>query len=274
MTTLYRVKNWKKLYEKAQTRKVLNAQWVAVPVKHDGKGFRRLMMMKNGPALYGAWVIILQVAAKCTVRGTLADDEGPLTPEDLCLKTGCPQSVIEQALQVVSSKQIGWLLAEESANSLESSANTLEPPDTSLQLQDSTGQDITGQDRTEQDNGAAEPLVPAVFAHYRTYHPKQFPSPSSKSKEWRLIADRLREGYSVPDLCAAIDGIHKSPFHCGQNDKGTKYQTLALCMRDASQVGKFMEYATTRAGPVLSEKSMRTQSAIDQFVLEREGTHG
>lgn len=116
--------------------------------------------------------------------------------------------------------------------------------------------------------------VRLVFAHYRTYHPKAHPTPTSKGKAWVLIADRLCEGYSVPDLCSAIDGIHKSPFHCGQNDKGAKYQALELCMRSGDKVAGFMEHATTRAGPVLSEKSMRTQSAIDQFVLEREGSRG
>jgi hypothetical protein len=135
----YSVKGWAKNYEKAQTRKVENAQWVPVPLKHDGKGFRRLMAMKGGIEVYAAWMLILQVAAKCPTRGTLMDEDGPLSAEDLSLKTGCPETVFERAFEVLTSERIGWMLVSEWYS-----------PDRSLELQDRTGQDNTGQDRTEE----------------------------------------------------------------------------------------------------------------------------
>lgn len=111
--TRYVVRNWDHNYEVAQSRKVDGPlTWVALPCKHDGLGFRRIMALPDGPAVYGAWVLIVQVAAKCPVRGVLADERGPLTPEELSIKTGCPEKLFERALQVVSSERVGWLVVD------------------------------------------------------------------------------------------------------------------------------------------------------------------
>lgn len=83
----------------------------------------------------------------------------------------------------------------------------------------------------------------AVFAHYRAKHPKAFANPQSGSKEWRLVRDRLRGGYTVESLCKAIDGYHLSPHHQGQNDRGTKYLDLELFMRDDSHVNAGIRFA-------------------------------
>jgi len=110
--TLYRIRDWDIHFELAQGRKVKNPSWVILPVKHDGLGFRRLMAMREGAELYGAWVLIVQVAAKCPTRGMLADERGPLGATELSLKTGCPAKVFERSLQVLSSDEIGWLVIE------------------------------------------------------------------------------------------------------------------------------------------------------------------
>ena len=107
-------------------------------------------------------------------------------------------------------------------------------------------------------------MIPAVIEHYRKYHPRAMRNPNSKSKEWGLIAARLREGFTVADLCAAVDGCHRSPHHCGENDRGQKYQTLELIMRDASHVTMFAEVPERTPG--LSEKERRGQRAVEQWV--------
>lgn len=139
---LYVIRDWKTHYEKAQSRQVDRVSWVPLPVKHDGLGFRRLMRMKNGIALYGAWVLIVQVAAKCPLRGTLADEKGrPLTPEDISLMTGAPSDSLLAALQVFSSEDIGWIQCvsyELTDSELLASYN----------LQG--GQESTGQNKTEE----------------------------------------------------------------------------------------------------------------------------
>ena len=56
----------------------------------------------------------------------------------------------------------------------------------------------------------------------------------------RLVAARIRDGFSVADLKKAIDGNFKNPHHCGQNDTGTEYHDLELIFRKAAKVRQFM----------------------------------
>jgi hypothetical protein len=114
MAVVYSIRNWDDDFEVAQSKKIKGPhQWVAIPTKHDGKSFRRLMLREDGPQVYAAWILLIQVAAKCTVRGVLADGDGPLGVDDLSIKTGCPAVVFENAIKVLSSKEIGWLVVEE-----------------------------------------------------------------------------------------------------------------------------------------------------------------
>lgn len=137
MTTLYAVRNWDAYYEVAQSRKIRGPlPWVALPTKHDGKGYRRIVALDNCAELLGCWMLIVQIAAKCQRRGLLADDDGPLTAEDLAFKTGVPAASFTRALEVFARPSVNWLCIQ--------SGSTIDhAPD--------TGQDRTGPDRTEPD---------------------------------------------------------------------------------------------------------------------------
>ena len=102
-----------------------------------------------------------------------------------------------------------------------------------------------------------------VFDHYRVFHPRSLKSPLPSSKEWKLIADRLKEGFDVEDLRLAIDGCHKTPHNMGINDRGTKYLELALIMRDGSHVTRFMEADSNTQ--IMSEKEQRSLLAVEQW---------
>jgi len=103
------IRDWEKHYETAETRKLKRQTWVAVPNKHDGRGFRRLISMPNGVELFGAWNLILQVASKMPVRGVLADEDGPLSADDIADKVGAPSDLIAETLAIVSSERINWI---------------------------------------------------------------------------------------------------------------------------------------------------------------------
>lgn len=70
------------------------------------------MALQNGPAIYGAWILTLQVASKCPERGVLADEDGPLTAEVLALKTGCPESLFDEVFAELTRQKIPWLEAD------------------------------------------------------------------------------------------------------------------------------------------------------------------
>ena len=68
---IYRIKNWDSVYENNRTRELKNLGWIPLPLGHDGDGYTTLMSHENGAALFGAWIAVIQVAAKCDPRGTL-----------------------------------------------------------------------------------------------------------------------------------------------------------------------------------------------------------
>ncbi len=71
---IYRIKDWSKHFENNRTKELIKMSWVPVPNQHDGDGFTELMEEPDAMALYGAWMLILQVASKCEPRGTLVRD--------------------------------------------------------------------------------------------------------------------------------------------------------------------------------------------------------
>lgn len=64
------------------------------------------------------------------------------------------------------------------------------------------------------------------------------------SRETKVKA-RLNEGYTVQDLCIAIDGYRSSAFHMGENDRGTPYNDLAFICRDGAKVDQGLALAKT-----------------------------
>jgi hypothetical protein len=109
---LYSIRDWDDHFEVSQSRKNKHMRWVSIPTKHDGKSFRRLMLREDGTTIFCAWVLIVQVAAKCPRRGVLADEDGPLDSLDLHIKTGCSAAVFDAALKTLVSKEIGWMLVD------------------------------------------------------------------------------------------------------------------------------------------------------------------
>lgn len=102
---------------------------------------------------------------------------------------------------------------------------------------------------------------PRVEAAYLRHHPRT----KFGNKEWGLINARMNDGWSSDDLILAIEGCHKSPWHCGENPSGKKYQTLALILRDSSHVQQFIDIAKS---PV--QRSPRTRDdAVEAAFLRR-----
>lgn len=106
------IKDWKRLYERAESRKLEYLTWIAIPNKHDGKGFRRLMRMEDGLQIFGCFIVLAELASKAPKdsRGSLVDPDGPLTIPDMADSTGMLPGVIGRSLEVLCSKEIGWML--------------------------------------------------------------------------------------------------------------------------------------------------------------------
>ncbi len=107
---LYSIKGWNAKYENNRTRELKKLDWVPVPNKQDGEGYCLIMEQKDGPAILGAWLAIIQIASKCDNRGTLMRDSG--TPHDSAsISRQCrfPKALIERALDFLASKDVQWV---------------------------------------------------------------------------------------------------------------------------------------------------------------------
>jgi hypothetical protein len=94
----------------------------------------------------------------------------------------------------------------------------------------------------------------------------------------RYIRSRLREGYAVEFCERAIAGCVRSPFHQGQNDRGTRYDDLTLIFRSGSKLEWFaeMEGAPKDRGDAEAERKkaaeeQRMVGIREQLAKERRG---
>ena len=68
-----------------------------------------------------------------------------------------------------------------------------------------------------------EQIAKSIITHYKSYdHPRWY----LKSKERKLLKERLEDGYTVDDLKMAIDGLHLTDWNQGKNPGGTEYLGL------------------------------------------------
>lgn len=111
---LYSISNWGELFENNRTRELKKLDWIPVPNKQDGEGYTLAMEQKDGPALIGAWLIILQIASKCGTRGTLMRDTGiPHDSASIARQSRFPKTVIDRAIEFFSSREVQWLNIQE-----------------------------------------------------------------------------------------------------------------------------------------------------------------
>lgn len=102
--------------------------------------------------------------------------------------------------------------------------------------------------------------IDAVVTHYRTHHTQARPG----DKERKAIAARLKDGWTVGELCEAIDGMHVTPFNLGDNDRNQPYLALAIAMRNSDQVTRFLQ--NNREPPKRHNAVTRAaQAAIEDF---------
>lgn len=151
-----KIKNWDSLYETHETRKLKRLNWVPIPNRHDGAGFRRVAARKDSCEIFSAWILLLQIASKSPERGILPD-----SPGDAAFKTGYPERIFSKAYDVLSSKEIGWIETCGNLIKIETSGDF---PDTAGELpgrREGNGRERNGREGNGTDqNGIGLPVVP------------------------------------------------------------------------------------------------------------------
>ena len=80
--------------------------------------------------------------------------------------------------------------------------------------------------------------VEQIFGYWQ----KTMESPKSRldDKRRKAIKGALAMGYTPRDLCRAIRGCSLTPHNMGQNDRGQRYNGIALILRSADQIDRFI----------------------------------
>ena len=123
----YRVVDWDLLYEtRGSRRRGGTLARVTISTGLDGLTTRRILSHPQGAAIYGVWIVFLQIAAKCPRRGALVERGVPLTADDLALLTSLPAELCALALEVLSSPRVALL--EQVPLEVAQTPVTVEPP--------------------------------------------------------------------------------------------------------------------------------------------------
>lgn len=106
----YRIVSWDQFETPESKKRKGPLKWLAIPTRHDGARYNRVMAHDNAGDLFTAWILILEVAATCPIRGVLIDSHGrAIDADDLACRTRFPEHKFRMAFEVLTGSKIGWI---------------------------------------------------------------------------------------------------------------------------------------------------------------------
>ncbi|CAK8989694.1 Replicative DNA helicase, partial [Durusdinium trenchii] len=113
VATVYRIRNWDEagFVKKGQNDRSRELPWVAIPTKHHGTTFTRLMRTDPTGSVYGCWICLVALAGRLPAKGTLACEEGPLSIEDMAAQCHVDPDTLKRAIDILQSESIQWIEA-------------------------------------------------------------------------------------------------------------------------------------------------------------------
>lgn len=110
--------------------------------------------------------------------------------------------------------------------------------------------------------------IAEVFEYWqlRLEHPES----RLDGKRRKAINRALQLGYTVDQLCAAINGCARSPFHMGDNARGERFDALGLILRDADHIDRFISNSSNPPATMNStdRRTAANLAAIDSWLAE------
>ena len=113
MDTPFEISQWITTFETSESRKCQTLKWVSLPVTL-GAGYEALLAEfgDEAPAIYGAWILLVGIAATAPNRGVLADSKGrPYGVEYYARKSGFSVELFRRLITWASDPDIGWLVS-------------------------------------------------------------------------------------------------------------------------------------------------------------------
>ncbi len=167
-----RVVKWDCTFETSDSRRHKMLSWVSVPVSMESTGYLSMVVEfgDRAPAIFGAWIALVKIAAKCPVRGVLSNSKGVgYTTSQFSLISRFPQSIFEELIEWAVRDDVRWLEITDSNDSKRSpndhqtiderSANERQTNDNRLSndLRDVTRPNVTLPNETQPDPTEPEP---------------------------------------------------------------------------------------------------------------------
>ena len=164
--SVLRINKWDSVFERAESRKLKQLNWIPWPNKRGSNGYQALLDEfgdVDGAAIYGCWNALCCHASECHIRGILATSRGnPLKLSHIARTSGFSISLFERLVAWATKEEIGWLIPlseseiallfggsdEFPTKSLSAEASGKSPEDIPTDRENTSD---TQQDRTEQD---------------------------------------------------------------------------------------------------------------------------
>ena len=111
------IRNWSETFENATTRKQVRPRFMCMPTGVESNGYIELMSRgKDGMTAFGIFIAICQWSAtrRPECRGLLARDGMPLADAQLATYLRVDVNTLSDAIKLLTSKEIGWLVEVES----------------------------------------------------------------------------------------------------------------------------------------------------------------
>jgi hypothetical protein len=102
----YRIKNWDKNFENNRTRELKRMEWVPVPNRMDGDSYTELVDHPNAASHFGAWIAMVEIASRRSVRGTLPQGSAGIA-QALARISRLPAEVFDEVIPRLL--QMGWI---------------------------------------------------------------------------------------------------------------------------------------------------------------------
>lgn len=97
--------------------------------------------------------------------------------------------------------------------------------------------DAKKKEKTAMSSASLNTKTKEVLSYYKKIHPAKGRAVKPGHKDFELICSRLKEGFSVAELCKAIDGNLEDPWH--QEARGG--HSLPYIFRNSAKVEGFLE---------------------------------
>ena len=111
------IRKWQQTFENADTRKRVRLGWFHCPSGVDSAGYIELMSHgEKGLQALGVFIAICQWSATCVpeVRGMLVRSDGrELSIRQLSSMLRIPEKLVQEAVDLLSSADVGWLVSAE-----------------------------------------------------------------------------------------------------------------------------------------------------------------